>query len=311
MKQYPKISIITPSFNQGKFLEQNILSIIQQNYPNIEHIIIDGGSTDNSVEIIKKYEKHIHYWISEKDKGQSHAINKGLEKATGSIINWLNSDDYLEPNALHTIAKYFTENNIDILCGRGKVVDENNNLLYFSRGTDIYFDNIEKTIGWARIDQPETWWKYNAFKSVMPINEDLHYIMDKDIWIKYLLNNGLNKIKKIENTLINFRKHKHSKTVSLAENFEKETDALFLSFSAENSSLPNNTINVKTVYSYYFFKKFLECYAQNNHKKALDIKKRINLNLLTNEDKMHYKKVIYRIYFIPLFVKKFFKKWSC
>jgi glycosyltransferase involved in cell wall biosynthesis len=104
---YPKISIVIPSYNQGKYLEETILSVINQNYPNLEYVIIDDGSTDNSVEIIKKYEKYLTYWVSEKDNGQSDAINKGLKKCTGEIFNWLNSDDYLETNALFKIAEAY------------------------------------------------------------------------------------------------------------------------------------------------------------------------------------------------------------
>ena len=100
---YPKISIVTPSYNQAQFLERTILSVINQNYPNLEYIIIDGGSTDGSVDIIKKYEKHLTYWISEKDNGQSEALNKGFNKATGEIFAYLNSDDIY-------ISKYITVN---------------------------------------------------------------------------------------------------------------------------------------------------------------------------------------------------------
>ena len=102
---WPRISIVTPSYNQGKFLEETIRSVFLQGYPNLEYIIIDGGSTDNSIEIIKKYEPWLTYWVSEKDRGQSHAINKGFEHATGEIYGWLNSDDYFLPRALKAFAQ--------------------------------------------------------------------------------------------------------------------------------------------------------------------------------------------------------------
>ena len=104
---YPKISIVTPSYNQTQFLERTILSVLNQNYPNLEYIIIDGGSTDESVEIIKKYEKYLYYWVSEKDKGQSAAINKGFRKSKGEILAWQNSDDIYFPGVFKYIAKLF------------------------------------------------------------------------------------------------------------------------------------------------------------------------------------------------------------
>src|SRR4051794_29425295 len=107
---YPKISVITPSFNQAPFLEETILSIINQDYPNLEYIVIDGGSTDKSVDIIRKYEEKITFWVSEKDNGQSEAINKGFEKATGDIVCWINSDDILLPHALIKVANFFYTN---------------------------------------------------------------------------------------------------------------------------------------------------------------------------------------------------------
>jgi glycosyltransferase involved in cell wall biosynthesis len=105
----PKISIVTPSFNQGEFLEATIRSVLSQNYPNLEYIIIDGGSTDGSVEIIKKYEKSIHYWISEPDQGQYDAINRGFSRATGEILAWLNSDDMYFPWAFRTVSNIMSE----------------------------------------------------------------------------------------------------------------------------------------------------------------------------------------------------------
>ena len=115
---HSSISIITPSYNQGQYLEQTINSVLGQNYPHLEYIIIDGGSTDGSVAIIKKYAEHLKYWVSEKDRGQASAINKGLQYCTGEIFNWLNSDDYLQPGALQKIANAFSEKTVDLVAGK-------------------------------------------------------------------------------------------------------------------------------------------------------------------------------------------------
>ncbi|MEI7737070.1 MAG: glycosyltransferase family 2 protein, partial [Ferruginibacter sp.] len=123
-KDYPKISIVTPSFNQGHFIEETITSVLDQQYPNLEYIIIDGGSTDNTVEIIKKYATHLKYWVSEKDAGQANAINKGLQHCTGEIFNWLNSDDYLESGALQKIADTFADETVQMLAGKVRIFSE-------------------------------------------------------------------------------------------------------------------------------------------------------------------------------------------
>ena len=106
--EWPRISIVTPSYNQGHYIEETIRSILLQGYPNLEYIIIDGGSTDRSVEIIQKYASFLTYWVSEPDNGQTQAIDKGLAYCTGEIFNWVNSDDFLSRNALATIASAFT-----------------------------------------------------------------------------------------------------------------------------------------------------------------------------------------------------------
>jgi len=120
MKYCPLVSIVTPSYNQGKFLEETINSVLDQTYKNIEYYIIDGGSTDNSISIIKKYEKYLSGWVSEKDKGQSTAINKGYKLTSGEIFTWINSDDLLKSDAVTSVIPYFT--NQDVVLINGEVI---------------------------------------------------------------------------------------------------------------------------------------------------------------------------------------------
>ncbi len=203
------------------YIEQTIDSVLSQNYPNLEYIIIDGGSTDGSLDIIKKYEKHLSYWTSEPDEGQSHAINKGIKKATGEIVNWLNSDDYYEPDALKTVSEIFEDPGINCFCGLSRILDENG-LVKISKGTDTYDNNLAKTIGWARIDQPETFFRREVWDKVGLLNEKLHYVMDKEWWIRYLLTFGLAGIKKSNDIIVNFRLHEESKTISQKSSFIEE-----------------------------------------------------------------------------------------
>ena len=122
---YPKISIITVSYNQGQFIEDNIKSVISQNYPNLEHIIIDAVSTDGTLDVLHKYDKHLN-WVSEADRGQSDGLNKGFKKATGDIIGWFNSDDRLPPNALKYVSEFFKNNPEEIaVVGDQKLIDTN------------------------------------------------------------------------------------------------------------------------------------------------------------------------------------------
>lgn len=182
---YPKISIVTPSFNQGKYIEKTILSVIAQNYPNLEYIIIDGGSTDNSVEIIEKYEKYLKYWVSESDRGQSHAINKGLAHATGDILGWLNSDDYLTDHALETVAEMYRCNpNAGAYVGAGEFVNCEGKILKRKEPCNITQEVLYRWLEDYFVMQPSCFFSKKAWIAVKGLDESVHFAMDVDLWLK-------------------------------------------------------------------------------------------------------------------------------
>jgi glycosyltransferase involved in cell wall biosynthesis len=195
MLSAPRISVITPSFNQAAFIEQTITSVLQQNYPNLEYIIIDGGSTDGSVDIIKKYDSGIAYWVSERDRGQAHAINKGLARATGDIIAYLNSDDYYLDGALARVAEDFNRDpDADLLHGRCRIVDQSGVNLDEQVGSITRYDEILDLwdVWWNRrhFVQPEVFWTKRISDSIGPFREDLFWVMDYDYWLRILAAGG-------------------------------------------------------------------------------------------------------------------------
>ncbi len=227
VNNYPKISIVTPSYNQGQYIEQTILSLINQNYPNLEYIIIDGGSTDNTIDVIKKYENKIAYWVSEKDAGQSDALNKGLAKCTGDIFNWINSDDYLETGSLFKIANYFTNNvNTELLCGQCNCFDNDSGETVFTHRTEL-FECVEKTIVEQRINQPASFYKLKTLRKVGAVNAQLHYVMDLELWFRYLTQFGQKNILLVNDLLAHFRLHTDSKTVQVQPKFREEEKRLW------------------------------------------------------------------------------------
>lgn len=190
---FPKISIITPSFNQGHFIEETIRSVILQDYPNLEYIIIDGGSSDNTIQIIEKYAKYIDYWVSEPDRGQSHAINKGFEKCTGDYINWICSDDVLCKDALKNISPLLKADKDILLLGKGYRIDKESNIIDEILPSNI--DNFEKLINlrqfWRKgnsILQQSTFYPFTALKKAGYLNEKNYYTMDFELWGKMLMN---------------------------------------------------------------------------------------------------------------------------
>lgn len=209
---WPKISIVTPSYNQGRFIERTIRSVLGQGYPNLEYVIIDGGSTDDSVQIIRKYENHLTYWVSESDRGQSHAINKGLTHCTGEIFNWLNSDDFLAPGALATVAAAWTRRPGTVIAG--------NIVMRYEDGTmKTVASNaltVENFVRWRRgyengcaFQQPSTFVPLAAVSDVGGIREDLNLVMDHFLMIELLQRCD---VTYIPDVLSQFTLHNASKT---------------------------------------------------------------------------------------------------
>ncbi len=238
-----KISIITPSFNQGDFIEQTILSVISQNYTNLEYIIIDGGSNDNTVEVIKKHEKHLTYWVSEKDRGQSHALNKGFKKATGDIIAWINSDDMYLPETFDFIVKMFKQNpDVDIIYG---------DVINFSETKENYYKVKEfeplDFLSRISIHQPGVFWRRKLLGKVGLLDETLHYSMDYDLWMRLFFNY---KSLKIDKPFAKFRMHEKSKTTGSPPELYLDCRIVLSKFF--NSLNSNKTVNyLKELDIYY------------------------------------------------------------
>lgn len=204
---YPKISIVMPTYNQGQFIEEAIRSLLLQNYPNLEFIVMDGGSNDNTVEIVKKYEPWITYWESCKDKGQSHAINKGLARCTGEWFNWLNSDDYLLPEALFAFAEIIIKSPKKpiAVCGEKMVINLNGVL------KDLPKNNRERKyedfIGMGYF-QAAALYDIEKIRYFGGVDEDLHFTMD----IKLVMQlNQLGETLRTSNKVMVARTHDESK----------------------------------------------------------------------------------------------------
>lgn len=177
---YPKISIVTPSYQQGEFLEETIRSVLMQNYPNLEYIVLDGGSTDDSIAILKHYDEFITHWVSEADEGQTDAINKGFLLSSGEIMGWLNSDDLLQPNALFHIAHTFmNDESIHLVTGLRKVIDKNSNLIYnFFHGRPTY-DYVRHI---CDIGQETTYWRRSLWETIGVLDTNFNFALDYDYW---------------------------------------------------------------------------------------------------------------------------------
>lgn len=181
----PSISLITPSFNQGPFIEETIRSVLLQGYPKLQYLIVDGGSRDGTVEVIRKYAPWLDYWISEPDRGQSHAINKGMMRATGQLANWLNSDDILAPGALWTVAEHFDATQPDdVLVGHGVIVDDKGRVVFAPQQVELSFEVLLDWMSHSNFMQPSCFFPRTVAASIGFVDESLRYCMDVDLWLR-------------------------------------------------------------------------------------------------------------------------------
>jgi glycosyltransferase involved in cell wall biosynthesis len=214
----PRISIVTPSFMQGRFLEETIRSVLLQGYPNLEYIVIDGGSTDSSLDVIKKYEPWLSHWVSEKDRGQADAINKGLKRATGEILAYINSDDWYAPGAFQAVARRalahpdeqwwvgWVDN-----CPEGKPPERK----------PSSFTNMVEFLGRTEtLQQPGVFWRRGIQEKVGLFDESLHFLFDHDYWVRFLAA-GCRPVQ-LAAPAAHFRIHGGSKTYSKQHLFMRE-----------------------------------------------------------------------------------------
>jgi len=211
---WPRISIVTPSFNQGQFIEETIRSILLQGYPDLEYIVIDGGSTDNSVDIIEKYEPWLTHWVSEKDEGQAHAINKGMTKASGEIRAYINSDDYYCPHAFEKVALLLNASESDLFSGIVAAYPGEGH--YYFTGFPRFKDWINSIF--RSLAQPGTFWRYSP--SLPEFDESLHCVFDRKFFLELIYRQS--KIYYCDQVVAVFRLHDGSKTSNLEDRFFQE-----------------------------------------------------------------------------------------
>lgn len=231
-KYNPKVSIVTPSYNQGRFIEQTILSVKEQSYPNIEHIIIDGGSDDNTVETLQKYETQYNMrWVSEPDEGQAHAVNKGFDMAEGDIVGWLNSDDlYFDCDTVSMIVSEFLKNpNVDIVYGDSAKINSENKVMRIKVVPGFDYTRLLRH---CFVIQPSVFYRAAVVKRDK-LNISLRYSMDYEYWLRL---GRKYKWMKIDCILSADRNHKERKIIKDVDRSRQETKQLRSSYSKASDS---------------------------------------------------------------------------
>ena len=212
MNNSPLVTIVTPSFNQAPYLETTIRSVLEQDYPNIEYSVMDGGSTDGSAEIIQRYADRLAYWESVKDKGQTDAINKGFSHAHGEILAWLNSDDILYPHAVREAVAYLTEHpECGLVYGNSDFIDAQGNII--GRFNAKQTDYKKLTQGYVHIPQQAAFWRADLWKQVGPLDDTIYFAMDYDLWMRLAKISEVKYLPETESWAA-FRLHADAKTIA-------------------------------------------------------------------------------------------------
>jgi len=218
----PRISIVTPSYNQGRFIEATIRSVLSQDYPNLEYIIMDGGSTDDTVEIIRRYKEKLSYWVSQKDDGAADAIAKGFRHATGDILAYLNSDDLYLPGSLHAVAAAFQQGRSDVVYGNTRWIDTNGDPLGERRQTP--FAAAGYLYGGFDLQQPAVFWSRQAYEKAGGIDPSYMFTFDTEMFVRFV-NQG-SRFTHVRQFFASFRIHERSKSSTEADRCERELERL-------------------------------------------------------------------------------------
>ena len=207
------VSIVTPSFNQAPYLEDTIRSVLEQDYPNLEYIIVDGGSTDGSVDIIRRYVDRLAWWASEADKGQTDALNKGFAHARGEILAWLNSDDTYQPGAVAEAAAFLQSRpEVGLVYGDANFIDENGKLIGRFPAAQTDYRRLRR--GYVHIPQQAAFFRADLWRKVGPLDPSFYFAMDYDLWVRLA---ALAPIQYVPRTWANFRLHTQGKTIAADE----------------------------------------------------------------------------------------------